>query len=85
MERAVLVIPLPIYEGEAAAPDPDTDASTSASRAEQPEGDLRLATPLSSVDTYPARSCCTASATLSAPLAADQESPLSQCHAALGV
>ena len=41
MERAVLVVPLPIYEGEAAAPEPDTDASTSDSRAEQTKEDLR--------------------------------------------
>ena len=41
MERGVLVVPLPIYEGDAAAPEPDTEASTSASRAEQAKEDLR--------------------------------------------
>ena len=41
MERGVLVVPLPIYEGDAATSEPDTEASTSASRAEQAKEDLR--------------------------------------------
>ena len=41
MERGVLVVPLPIYEGDAASPEPATDASSSASSAEQAQDDLR--------------------------------------------
>lgn len=41
LERGILVVPLPIYEGEDASSDPDTEPSTSASRAEQVKEDLR--------------------------------------------
>lgn len=41
LERGVLVIPLPIYEGDAAAQEPEADASSSASSPEQIREDLR--------------------------------------------
>jgi len=41
MERAVLVVPLPIYEGDAVPQESESSASSSTSSAEQTKEDLR--------------------------------------------
>lgn len=41
MERAVLVVPLPIYEGDAVPQESKSSASSSTSSAEQTKEDLR--------------------------------------------
>ena len=41
MERAVLVVPLPIYEGDAVPQESESSASSSTSSTEQTKEDLR--------------------------------------------